>query len=58
VGVRGRALPLRYRPLTALWRAWASFLWLAGRRPGWGKIPRGAALAEAPLEAEPAPLSR
>jgi cellulose synthase/poly-beta-1,6-N-acetylglucosamine synthase-like glycosyltransferase len=47
-----------YRPLTALWRAWASFLWLAGRRPGWGKIPRGAALAEAPLEAEPAPLSR
>lgn len=51
-----------YQPLSAIWRFWASLLWLFGRRPGWGKIPRGAALAEAPpeiaLEAEAAPLSR
>jgi cellulose synthase/poly-beta-1,6-N-acetylglucosamine synthase-like glycosyltransferase len=56
-----------YRPLTAIWRAWASLLWITGRRPGWGKIPRGAALAEHPgpqvlaqgeAEVSPAPLSR
>ena len=50
-----------YRPLTAIWRAWASLLWVTGRRPGWGTIPRGAALAERPeLAAEvlPAPLPR
>jgi cellulose synthase/poly-beta-1,6-N-acetylglucosamine synthase-like glycosyltransferase len=42
-----------YQPLTALWRVWATVLFLSGRRPGWGTIPRGAALAEAP-----APLPR
>jgi cellulose synthase/poly-beta-1,6-N-acetylglucosamine synthase-like glycosyltransferase len=51
-----------YQPLSALWRVWASFLWLIGRRPGWGTIPRGAALAERPMaeapELAPAPLSR
>jgi len=51
-----------YQPLSALWRVWASFLWLIGRRPGWGTIPRGAALAEPPPaeapELAPAPLSR
>jgi cellulose synthase/poly-beta-1,6-N-acetylglucosamine synthase-like glycosyltransferase len=51
-----------YQPLSALWRVWASFLWLIGRRPGWGTIPRGVALAqppeEAPPELAPAPLSR
>jgi cellulose synthase/poly-beta-1,6-N-acetylglucosamine synthase-like glycosyltransferase len=51
-----------YQPLSALWRVWASFLWLIGPRPGWGTIPRGAALAERPMaeapELAPAPLSR
>jgi cellulose synthase/poly-beta-1,6-N-acetylglucosamine synthase-like glycosyltransferase len=47
-----------YRPLTAFWRAWATILFLTGRRPGWGKIPRGAALAEAPSDVTPAPLTR
>lgn len=51
-----------YQPLSALWRMWATFLWLIGRRPGWGTIPRGAALAQAPPpetpELAPAPLSR
>lgn len=36
-----------YRPLTAIWRGWASFLWIIGRRPGWGSIPRGVALGQA-----------
>jgi cellulose synthase/poly-beta-1,6-N-acetylglucosamine synthase-like glycosyltransferase len=49
-----------YRPLTAIWRTWATLLWVTGRRPGWGSIPRGAALAEQPAdtEAAPAPLTR
>jgi len=47
-----------YRPLTALWRTWATFLFLVKRRPGWGTIPRGAALAEAPTDVASAPLSR
>jgi cellulose synthase/poly-beta-1,6-N-acetylglucosamine synthase-like glycosyltransferase len=47
-----------YRPLTALWRTWATLRFLTGRRPGWGKIPRGAALAEAPTDVVPAPLPR
>ena len=47
-----------FRPLTAIWRTWATFLFLIGRRPGWGKIPRGAALEEAPVEIAPAPLPR
>ena len=51
-----------YQPLSALWRLWATFLWLIGRRPGWGTIPRGTALAQ-PAEEQipelaPAPLSR
>jgi hypothetical protein len=33
-----------FRPLTSWWRLKATFLVLAGRRPGWGSIPRGAAL--------------
>jgi cellulose synthase/poly-beta-1,6-N-acetylglucosamine synthase-like glycosyltransferase len=51
-----------YRPLTALWRAWATVLWLTGTRASWGTIPRGEALGEQPGEVsrapEPAPLSR
>jgi cellulose synthase/poly-beta-1,6-N-acetylglucosamine synthase-like glycosyltransferase len=51
-----------YQPLTAFWRVWATVLWTVGRRPGWGAIPRGAALAEPPepvaIDAEPAPLTR
>jgi cellulose synthase/poly-beta-1,6-N-acetylglucosamine synthase-like glycosyltransferase len=52
-----------YRPLTAFWRAWASLLWVTGRRPGWGSIPRGAALGGhasdgAPDAPAPAPLTR
>ena len=48
-----------YRPLTAFWRIWATMLVIAGRRPGWGSIPRGTAFREEP-EAEllPAPLPR
>ena len=33
-----------YRPLTSVWRVWATLLFLFGRRPGWGTIPRGTAL--------------
>jgi cellulose synthase/poly-beta-1,6-N-acetylglucosamine synthase-like glycosyltransferase len=51
-----------YRPLTAVWRAWASVLWLTGRRASWGTIPRGEALAdqlgEVSSAPEPAPLPR
>jgi cellulose synthase/poly-beta-1,6-N-acetylglucosamine synthase-like glycosyltransferase len=47
-----------FRPLTAIWRTWATLLFLVGRRPGWGKIPRGTALAEPPVEITPAPLPR
>jgi cellulose synthase/poly-beta-1,6-N-acetylglucosamine synthase-like glycosyltransferase len=46
-----------YRPLTAIWRVWATVLVLVGRRPGWGTIPRGAALADAG-ELVSAPLPR
>jgi cellulose synthase/poly-beta-1,6-N-acetylglucosamine synthase-like glycosyltransferase len=50
---------LWYRPLTSLWRLWATALVLTGRRPGWGTIPRGAAFTETPeAELAPAPLSR
>jgi cellulose synthase/poly-beta-1,6-N-acetylglucosamine synthase-like glycosyltransferase len=35
-----------YRPLTAIWRAWATALVIVGRRPGWGSIPRGVAFRE------------
>ena len=48
-----------YRPLTAIWRSWATVLVLTGRRPGWGTIPRGAAFRdEAEAELAPAPLPR
>lgn len=47
-----------FQPLTAIWRVWATWLVLMGRRPGWGTIPRGAALVEAAVEVEPAPLPR
>jgi cellulose synthase/poly-beta-1,6-N-acetylglucosamine synthase-like glycosyltransferase len=50
-----------FRPLTALWRLWATLLVLVGRRPGWGTIPRGAAFKELPepeLAPAPAPLPR
>ncbi len=48
-----------YRPLTALWRLWATMLVLLGRRPGWGTIPRGAAFSEtAEADLAPAPLPR
>lgn len=51
-----------YQPISAVWRLWASFLWVIGRRPGWGTIPRGAALVQPPPveapELAPAPLSR
>jgi cellulose synthase/poly-beta-1,6-N-acetylglucosamine synthase-like glycosyltransferase len=50
-----------YRPLTAAWRTWATLLVIVGRRPGWGSIPRGVALGEAPepeAELVPAPLPR
>ena len=50
---------LWYRPLTALWRAWATLLFVIGRRPGWGTIPRGAAVrSERDEAAVPAPLPR
>ena len=48
-----------YRPLTALWRIWATVLVIAGRRPGWGSIPRGAAFRDEPdAELVSAPLPR
>ena len=48
-----------YRPLTALWRIWATVLVIAGRRPGWGSIPRGAAFRDEPdAELASAPLTR
>jgi cellulose synthase/poly-beta-1,6-N-acetylglucosamine synthase-like glycosyltransferase len=48
-----------YRPLTAVWRVWATILVLVGRRPGWGSIPRGVAFGEEPeAELVTAPLTR
>jgi len=48
-----------YRPLTALWRIWATALVILGRRPGWGSIPRGTAFHEEPeVDLAPAPLPR
>jgi cellulose synthase/poly-beta-1,6-N-acetylglucosamine synthase-like glycosyltransferase len=50
---------LWYRPLTAVWRLWATVLVVFGRRPGWGTIPRGVALHdEDAAELMPAPLPR
>lgn len=48
---------LWFRPCLAWWRLKATVLALAGRRPGWGTIPRGAAILERPIEAV-APLTR
>lgn len=45
-----------FRPALAYWRMKATVLTLTGRRPGWGKIPRGATL-EKPAESV-APLTR
>jgi cellulose synthase/poly-beta-1,6-N-acetylglucosamine synthase-like glycosyltransferase len=41
---------LWFRPLLTLWRVWATFALLVGRRPGWGAIPRRA-LDESPGDA-------
>jgi len=50
---------LWYRPLTAVWRSWATVLFVTGRRPGWGSIPRGAAFCGAvEQDTVPAPLPR
>jgi cellulose synthase/poly-beta-1,6-N-acetylglucosamine synthase-like glycosyltransferase len=57
LGLWGLAELFWYRPITAWWRAWATVLWLTGRRPGWGTIPRGAAFQEQP-ELSAAPLVR
>jgi cellulose synthase/poly-beta-1,6-N-acetylglucosamine synthase-like glycosyltransferase len=46
-----------YRPANAWWRAWATFLTLIGRRPGWGTIPRGQGI-ELPHETAITPLTR
>lgn len=47
-----------YRPITAVWRTWATVLVLVGRRPGWGSIPRGAAFRDEQPELVPTPLPR
>jgi cellulose synthase/poly-beta-1,6-N-acetylglucosamine synthase-like glycosyltransferase len=46
-----------FRPPLAWWRLKATVLALAGRRPGWGVIPRGEGILEQPVELV-APLSR
>lgn len=48
---------LWFRPCLAWWRLKATVLALTGRRPGWGTIPRGAAILERPVDAV-APLTR
>ena len=48
---------LWFRPCLAWWRLKATVLALLGRRPGWGTIPRGAAILEHPVEVV-APLTR
>ena len=48
---------LWYQPAQAWWRTKATVLALSGRRPGWGTIPRGVGILEAPLDAA-APLTR
>ena len=48
---------LWFRPALAWWRWKATFLALIGRRPGWGTIPRGAAILEEPAQVV-APLTR
>ena len=46
-----------FRPALAWWRLRATILALLGRRPGWGTIPRGAAILERPADVV-APLTR
>ena len=48
---------LWFRPALAWWRLKATVLALLGRRPGWGAIPRGAAILERPADVV-APLTR
>ena len=48
---------LWFRPALAWWRLKATALALIGRRPGWGTIPRGAAILEQPVE-QVSPLTR
>jgi cellulose synthase/poly-beta-1,6-N-acetylglucosamine synthase-like glycosyltransferase len=48
---------LWFRPALAWWRLKATVLALAGRRPGWGVIPRGEGILERPAEVV-APLTR
>ena len=48
---------LWFRPALAYWRVKATILALIGRRPGWGTIPRGAAILEQPAQAV-GPLTR
>jgi hypothetical protein len=45
-----------YRPLLALWRAWATITFVFGRRPTWGTIPRRS--FEGPPADVAVPLSR
>lgn len=48
-----------YRPLTAVWRTWATVLVIIGRRPGWGTLQRGVAIGREPdAELVSAPLPR
>jgi cellulose synthase/poly-beta-1,6-N-acetylglucosamine synthase-like glycosyltransferase len=46
-----------FRPITAVWRVWATVMFVGGRRPDWGTIPRGAAIRDL-REPVPAPLRR
>jgi len=46
---------LWYQPLTAIWRVWATWLVLRGRRPGWGSIPRAPLGDTAEVVAAPLP---
>jgi cellulose synthase/poly-beta-1,6-N-acetylglucosamine synthase-like glycosyltransferase len=48
---------LWFRPVLAWWRLKATVFALAGRRPGWGTIPRGEGILERPADAV-APLTR
>ena len=45
-----------YRPPLALWRTWATIMFLLGRRPTWGTIPRRS--FEGPPADAAVPLSR
>jgi cellulose synthase/poly-beta-1,6-N-acetylglucosamine synthase-like glycosyltransferase len=47
-----------FRPLLVVWRTWATFLLLIGRRPGWGKIKRRALEPEETPAVLGVPLTR